>query len=82
MTPDEVRKRLLKRAAAFERVFASPDGQEVLAELNLKFNGNTLKATKEGLLDVNASISAAGSRQVLLYIQDMRTLHATPARDS
>jgi hypothetical protein len=77
MKVEEVQQRLLKRAGCFERIFQSPDGKEVLDELNLKFNGNTLKAGKDGTLDPWASIQAAGARQVLLYIQDMRNLHAT-----
>jgi molybdopterin converting factor small subunit len=75
---DELRARLKKRAGAFERVFSSPDGQEVLRELEDKFNGNTLRVNKEnGTIDVYASIAASGCRQVLLYIQDMRSLDAT-----
>ena len=63
-------KRDLKRE--YHRLFTSPQAEKVLADLNEKFNGTTLKKV-DGVIDPNASIAAAGCREVLLYIDQMST---------
>jgi hypothetical protein len=68
---EKARAKLAKRTAAYSKVFASPDGQEILKDLEFRFNGTTLKK-KDGLIDPHASIAAAGCREVLLYIDQMR----------
>ena len=72
---DSVQKELRALRATYHRVFTSPDGQKVMDDLDRFFNGDTL-ITQEGRLDPNATIAAAGSRKVLLYIRQMRTDHA------
>jgi hypothetical protein len=59
-----------RKIQAYQRLFASPDAELVLEDLYQKFNGTTLKH-KEGIIDVNASIAAAGCREVLLYIEQL-----------
>jgi hypothetical protein len=70
----EVQAKNAKLAGAFDRVFTSPDGQAVMADLELRFNHTTLKK-HNGVIDPNASIAAAGCREVLLYIQQMRNYY-------
>jgi len=67
----DIQAKQAKISGAFERVFNSPDGKAVLEELEYRFNGTTLKK-HNGLIDPNASIAAAGCREVLLYIQQVR----------
>ena len=64
-------KQINELGRAFERLFSSPDGIAVLEDLDYRFNGTTLKK-RDGLIDPNATIAAAGCREVLLYIQQMR----------
>ncbi len=82
MKQSEARKHYQRKAAAFERLFNTPDGKFVLEKLEEQFGGTTLKKTPDGLIDPNASIAAAGCREVLLYIQMMRKAHAVTAGDS
>lgn len=63
---DLVRKKL----AAYRGVFGGPDGQTVLDDLKSQFNGTSLRKVN-GLIDANASIAAAGCREVVLYIEQM-----------
>lgn len=67
----KVQDRLKRRAIAYVHVFESPDGKRILEDLEYRFNGTTLKK-HEGVIDPNASIAAAGCREVLLYINHMR----------
>ena len=67
----DARNKHLEIAGTFDRVFSSPDGQAILKDLEFRFNGTTLKK-HEGLIDPHASIAAAGCREVLLYIAQMR----------
>jgi hypothetical protein len=67
----EIQAKNAKVSQTFERVFSSPDGKTILEELEFRFNGTTLKK-HNGLIDPNASIAAAGCREVLLYINQMR----------
>jgi hypothetical protein len=76
-TIEEVRKGQLSLRSAYQRMFNSPDAEPVMADLYKHFNGTTLKH-KDGVIDPNASIAAAGCREVLLYIElMMRETHAT-----
>ena len=68
---EKAQAKLAKRASAFARVFASPDGQEILKDLEFRFNGTALKK-KDGLIDPYATVAMAGCREVLLYIDHMR----------
>ena len=67
---DDIKKRQANLRASYQRVFNSPDAESVMADLYLQFNGTTLKH-KDGVIDANASIAAAGCREVLLYIELM-----------
>ena len=78
----KAKDRLLQEAAAFDRVFSSPDGMIVLEALEREFNGTTLKRNTEGAIDPHASIAAAGCREVLLYITLKRKQNAVAARNS
>ena len=69
-TVEDVKKRQIRLRASYQRVFNSPDAESVMADLYLQFNGTTLKH-KDGVIDANASIAAAGCREVLLYIELM-----------
>lgn len=80
-TVKDLNRRAAQMAAAYDRVFTSPDGKKVLDDLYVRFNGTTLKKN-EGVIDPHASIAAAGCREVLLYIDLMRKHHATAERDS
>ena len=58
--------------ACYARWVESPDAKPCLDDLNTRFNGTTLKKSKvDGKIDPNASIAAAGGREVLLYIDQM-----------
>ena len=69
-TPDTLRAEQAKKKAAYQRLFSSPDAEMVLYDLNEVFNKSTLKK-QGGVVDSYASIAAAGSREVLLYIDNM-----------
>jgi hypothetical protein len=60
--------RALKQA--YRTVLGSPAAQPILDDLAKQFNKTSLKKV-EGVLDINASIAAAGAREVLLYIDIM-----------
>jgi hypothetical protein len=73
----EIQKQQLVLRSAYQRLFNSPDAQLVMADLYLQFNGTTLKHV-DRVIDPNASIAAAGCREVLLYIElMMRERNAT-----
>jgi mannose/fructose-specific phosphotransferase system component IIA len=59
-----------KKVNAYVAVFQSPDGQAVLADLQTQFGGTTLRKA-DGVIDVHASLAAAGCREVVLYIEAM-----------
>ena len=69
-TPADIQKRTVRLRANYQRMFNSPDAEEVMADLYRQFNGTTLKH-KDGVIDPYASIAAAGCREVLLYIELM-----------
>ena len=71
----EIRKERRALYAVYDRFWNSPDGQIVWADLIALFNNTTLRKGKDGNIDPNASIAAAGSREVLLYIEGMRNKH-------
>lgn len=77
MKPDEARRRIAKKAQAYANIFAGTDGQLVLDDLNHLFGMTTLKRDREGRIDPNASIAAAGCREVLMHIEQMRNYNAT-----
>jgi hypothetical protein len=66
----DVKAEAARRAAMYHHVFTSPDGQKVLDDLQRQFGGTTLRK-HEGVIDPNASLAAAGCREVVLYIQLM-----------
>lgn len=59
-----------QRMRAYQAIFTSPNGQTVLDDLRSQFGGTTLRKS-DGVIDVNASIAAAGCREVVLYIEQM-----------
>ena len=74
MTPADVQKKQVILNSAYQRLFNSPDAQLVLDDLNLQFNGTTLKSSPKydkgpKVIDPYTSIAAAGCREVLLYIK-------------
>jgi hypothetical protein len=69
------RKSINEVRRLYANVFNAPDGEALLADLEIKFGGTTLKKV-DGKIDPNASIAAAGCREVLLYINAMRKEHA------
>lgn len=71
----EIRKENRALYATYHRFWNTPDGQIVWNDLMEMFNADTLIKGKDGILDPNASIAAAGSRKVLLYIEGMRNRH-------
>ncbi len=60
---------------AYHTLFSSPDAELVMEDLEYRFNKSTLKKVDK-VIDPNASLAAAGAREVLLYIQLMREHHA------
>lgn len=70
-----VQAKVSKLGGAYDRVFASPDGQAVLQDLEFHFNGTTLRKVN-GKIDPHASIAAGGCREVLLHIENMRKRYA------
>lgn len=76
MNKEEYLELQKKRAAAYHSVFSGPNAKVVLEDLNRQFNGTTLKKVND-VIDPNASIAAAGCREVLLYIDNMVTKHAS-----
>jgi hypothetical protein len=67
----EQKERLRKKAGAYHKLFTGPNAKYVLEDLNNQFNRGCLRKSPDGSIDPNASIAAAGSREVLLYIDDM-----------
>ena len=59
-----------KLKSAYYHLFTSPEAEAVLLDLNRQFNRTTLKINA-GRIDPFDSIAAAGSREVLLYIDYM-----------
>ena len=68
---------IAEKATLYRRVFDSPEGQKVLADLEAMFNGTTLKKAPDKTIDLNASLAAAGCREVVLYIHYWRDRNAT-----
>ena len=64
---NKVRKE--QHLALYHRLWTSPDGRAVLADLELMFPEGTLKKTKDGITDPYSSIAAAGSREPIIYIK-------------
>ena len=69
-TVDQVGNNRRKLKTAYYRLFTSPEAEAVLNDLNRQFNRTTLKINA-GRIDPYDSIAAAGSREVLLYIDYM-----------
>lgn len=59
-----------RKYASYKNLFATPDGKAVLEDLERQFGGTTLRKNN-GVIDPNASIAAAGCREVLLYIENI-----------
>ena len=72
----QLRKEYRALYATYHRFWNTPDGQIVWDDLMRIFNGSTLTKGKDGNVCPHASIAAAGSREVLLYIEGMRNKHA------
>lgn len=68
MTPKQAREKMEKRLKAYRAVFTGPNGQAVLDDLTSQFGGTSLKKV-DGEIDVNATLAAAGAREVVLYIK-------------
>ena len=66
----EAQRLTAERRRAYVNLFDSPNGKVVLEDLDKQFNRTTLRKV-DGVIDPNASIAAAGCREVLLYIDDM-----------
>jgi len=64
-TLEQVRSYQNKTKKAYAELFKGPMAEIVLKDLNQRFNQTTLKRTN-GVIDPNASIAAAGCREVLL----------------
>jgi len=69
-TVDQVSANRRKLKTAYYRLFTSPEAEVVLLDLNHQFNRTTLRINS-GRIDPYDSIAAAGSREVLLYIDTM-----------
>lgn len=69
-TMDQVKSERAKVKAAYQRLFTMPEAELVMKDLERQFNYTTLKIVN-GAVDVHASMAAAGSREVLLYIDYM-----------
>jgi hypothetical protein len=59
----------------YSHLLNSPDGELLMADLERRFGGTSLKK-HDGTIDPYASIAAAGCHEVLLYINAMRKRHA------
>lgn len=70
MRIDQIKDKRRRKKSVYQKLFTGPNAEAVLKDLDEQFNRDTLK-TVNGLVDPNASIAAAGSRKVLLYIDDM-----------
>ena len=66
----EAQRLTAERRRAYVNLFYSPNGKVVLEDLDKQFNRTTLRKV-DGVIDPNASIAAAGCREVLLYIDEM-----------
>ena len=66
----EAQRLTAERRRAYVNLFDSPNGKVVLEDLDKQFNRTTLRKV-DGVIDPNASIAAAGCREVLLYIDEM-----------
>ena len=73
----ELKKEALTLRRAYFNLFNTPDAKLVLDDLDVRFNRSTLRRVNK-LIDPNASLAAAGAREVLLYIDlMMRDKNAT-----
>ena len=77
MKREEAKQMVARKARAYHEVFNGPNAETVLKDLNRLFGQTTLKK-ENGVIDPYASIAAAGCREVLLYIEQMRNYDATP----
>ena len=66
----EIKKEHQALRRAYFNLFSSPDAEKILDDLDHRFNGTTIRNVDK-VMDVNASIAAAGAREVLLYIDFM-----------
>ena len=66
----EAQRIIAEKKRAYYNLLNSPDGEVILRDLDEKFNRTTLRKVN-GVIDPNASIAAAGCREVLLYIDEM-----------
>lgn len=72
----DVRAENKELRSSYHRIFNSPDAETIMRDLRKQFDGTTLRKVN-GVIDPNASLAAAGCREVLLYIDMMREEHAT-----
>ena len=77
MTPEEFKAKRIKKAKAYHAVFSGPNAKVVLEDLMAQFGRTTLRKDNNGRIDPNASLAAAGCREVLLYIDEMVNIDAT-----
>lgn len=76
MDPSEAKQKLAEKYRLYHEVFTSPNGQEVLKDLELIFSTTGLKKCADGTIDPTSVIAAAGQREVILYIHHMRDHYA------
>ena len=69
-TNDQVKAKRARIKAAYQRLFMMPEAELVMRDLDEQFNQSTLKR-QGNTVDPYGSIAAAGSREVLLYIDYM-----------
>jgi hypothetical protein len=69
-TPEQIRHEQAKVKSAYAELFTGLAAEVVLKDLNSRFNGTALRKVN-GLIDANATVAAAGCREVLLYIDYM-----------
>lgn len=65
------RARQDSKAALYHQVFSSPNGQEVLRDLEQTF-GIALKKSEDGRVDPHATLAAVGARSVIDHINFWR----------
>ena len=66
----ELKKEHLALCRAYRSLFLSPDAKLVMLDLKQKFYGTTIRKV-DGKVDPHGSMSAAGAREVLIYIEFM-----------
>lgn len=71
-TADKVQEERKSREAAIKRILKTKDGELLLEELELTFNGSLIVRDEGRRLDRDATLVNVGSREVIIHLRSIR----------